>query len=303
LTVSNAVDVSRKLDISRPITVNFQPSDLGVVTQFLYDNDDYAPTEFFGGAEVTFDNKNLTPFVEWVKLIYAACKDDSFMQQIFSAYVPLWTRVETLGGGTASRSGGGGSITINFSQSHKLVPGDYVFIADTATTYLVLTVVDNDTVTVFYQTGGTLPNFSGSGWSKITYRMENLTPRIVFALEESGTSTIEYRDKGTKTDVTLWKQVLFEGTATEGLTWEKLLKNFFLLWLGSMNDYKFVRCSINLNDNDVYNVDFTAPWFVRYFGSSFYLQRINKYVGDSEPTEVELVALRDFIDQSKIKAL
>jgi hypothetical protein len=53
----------------------------------------------------------------------------------------------------------------------------------------------------------------------------------------------------------------------------------------------------------VYNVDFTAPWFVRYFGSSFYLQRINKYVGDSEPTEVELVALRDFIDQSKIKAL
>ena len=99
-----------------------------------------------------------------------------------------------------------------------------------------------------------------------------------------------------------WKEVLFEG-GTEGLTWEKLLAQYWLLYLGSAEQLKKIRCYLRLTDDDVYFFKGLRPYHIERFGGNLFIEKINKYIDSSEPIEVTAFKLGDYLDKDKIKAL
>lgn len=296
---SEVVDLSDKLDLMMDETVSYQSS-LGRVTTFRYDNDNLAPTSDYGGAKVMFDNQALPPTVEFAKLIFSAAADLVFADTLLAMFVPVFSTTKTLGPGICSRAGLG--VTINFSTPHKMIVGDYFNVEEIDRTCMVLTVVDADTVTV---AGANLAPFTNSTWSKVAIQEQNINPRIGIRTDSLFTAPMTYRYHGTVANVPTYYGVYFNGinASVDGLSWEKLLKRNFLLWLGSMERYKMLRAYFNVNDNDVLQINFTRQYYIKKHGSLFFLQGVNKYVGDGNSTEFELVRLGQFLDVNKIKPL
>jgi hypothetical protein len=139
----------------------------------------------------------------------------------------------------------------------------------------------------------------------VTFSKVNSNPRIGYVAPVNITGRpVRYWCGGEFVSVPEYSQVLFAGVdGVEGLTWSLLLKTFFRLWLGSMERYKLIRAHFGLTDSDVYQFDFTRAKYVSKFGSNFYVQRINKYVGPTESTEIEMLKLGEPIAENKIKPL
>lgn len=304
LQSAEMVDMTGKVDTLNPVTTLLQ-SNLGRITKFRYDNDQYAPSLDFGGGKVTLNNDVLEPVVDKIKLIFSACDDLPYMNLFQTIHIPAWRESRTTGASICSRAGVG--VTINFSAPHNLVPGSYILIHQVNLIKFVISIVDADSVTVV---GPNLPSFSNSEWTRIDYEKNSLKPRIGFALPQSTNIQVAFRAfNQAVTAAPVSKQIVFNSqtvpitAGVEGLSWEHLLKNFFPSWLGCMEEYKLVRCHMMLTDDDAYFVDFTKTWYIAKFSARFYVQRINKYVGDGNTTEVEILAIQDFIDPSKITPL
>jgi hypothetical protein len=240
-----------------------------------------------------------------VQLLFAGARDVTFAAAVVSMLVPRWKVEYRDGNGTASRNGGGGSTSISFTDPHKLSVGSYIFIVDLAVTYYVTAINSTTLVTVFVPGGGGLPNFSGSTWQVVVITANSLTPRIGFVPAGSVTTPLTYRGRNGTAAVSAHREVRFTGptTSPEGLEWESLLKNYFLIWLGAMNKYQLVRAWLKLTDDDVYQYDFTTSVYVDKLGSEFYVQAINQYDGEEESTEVELLALAEAFDADKIESV
>ena len=298
LAVSTKYDFSSKLDTSIPPVTLFQ-SALGQITNFRYSNDAFSPSPTAGDAAVEFDNDVLPPSVDAVKLLYAGARDTIFCN-VLSIAMPANTLEPAVQSGTCGRNGGAGSFTIQFSSSHGLKVGDYFTTDDDNITYYVVSVFDALNVNV----EKVVANINGSPWTKIKITRNSLTTRIAFTDENSVVQpTVTYRGTGGTATATTIRRVMFIGDGAEGLSWKKLLTNYFVLWLGAMARYQLVRAMFKLNDNDVYQFDFSNTIYVEKFGTEFYVQAINKYIGSEESTEMELLALAEGFNVSKITDL
>lgn len=304
LAVSDRVDWSKQYDARGGHQILFQ-SRFGRSTYFRYSNDSFSPSATTGEAVVNFDNDVLQPSADAIKLLFAGAIDRSMSGTILSILIPRYALTFKDGSGTAGRNGGAASTSIIFTDPHKLKVGDYIFIVDLGITYYVLTVPNTTLVTV-YTGGGGLPNFSASAWQVAVIAKNNINPRIGYVPEGNATATnLIYRGRSSTANVTSVRQVVFNGPigSTEGLHWATLLKNYFLLWLGAMERFQLVRAWMKLRDNDVYQFDFTTSVYIEKMGSEFYVQSINQYDGDEDSTEVEILALAEALDSSKITAL
>lgn len=302
LSVSEQIDLSDRLDTRSKEDILFQ-SRFGQSTSFRYSNDAFAPSTTAGDAVVKFDNDILRPEATAIKLLFSGAVDGA-ISSIYSILIPLYELTQGLGPGTAGRSGGASSVTIAFSQSHRLAPGAYIFIEELGSMYYVLTAPSTSTVTVAGPPGSTpLPNFAGSSWNRVTIKPRSLVPRIAFAEVNSLVTNITYYGRVSNAPVTLCKILSFTGQGTEGLTWKKLLRAYFLLWLGNMERYQLVRAMFKLNDDDVYQFDFTRSAYVAKYGSRFYVEKISQYTGPDDTTEMSLFALAESLDPNKITDL
>jgi hypothetical protein len=254
---------------------------------------------------VNFDNDVLQPSAEALRLLFAGAVDGSMAGSILSIQIPRYSVAYRDGAGTVSRNGGAGSTSITFTDPHGLKVGGYIFVVDLGITYYVTATPSNVLVSVFVPGGGGLAAFSGSTWQAAVIVANSIGPRIGYVPPSLLTTNLTYRGRSGTAPVTSARNIVFDGpvVATEGLSWKRMLQNYFLLWLGAMERYQLTRAWIKLNDGDVYQFDFTTSVYIEKFGSEFYVQSINQYDGEEESTEVEILALAEALDSSKITAL
>lgn len=301
---SGLVDLSDKLDVAQKITTNYQAPDIGKVTSFRYSNDSEVESTY-GCGKVVFNNSSLKPYADLITLLFAASADKLYAKYRVSLFIPIHKTSQVSGPGTCSRTGGAGSIGVTFALPHGLYHGDYIYIDAIGLTLYVSSVQTTTAIIVLIDV---LPAFTNSNWVKYKFEKQSIKPRVALRSNITfNSTTLTYRTGTVVTVINDHYLVTFDGSPndnnTDGLSWEKLLKKNFLLWLGSLENYKLVYAYMRLTDNDVYQADFTQQYYVKKFGAVFYLQAINKYSSDNESTEVELFRLGPLLDPSKILPL
>jgi len=262
---------------------------------FKFSNDDDVP-EILGGAVVSLNNKLLPSYNEFLELIFAASED-----VLFSVWqtigIPAFELEVSDGPGTCSRAGGGGSISIAFSENHNLRVGDYIEIPGSTGIMYVIQTGTSTGCQVRRITG--LPSIQNKTWRRHRVKTKTYSPRIGIRNTSAGTNWIYYNGlpAGDAT-ISATQRITFEG-----IGWDVLLKDAWRMWLGSIERYQRIRAYFKISQNDVVNFDCTIPVYVNALGGTYYLERINKYIDESESVEVELLRLGDLIDFEKINKL
>lgn len=288
-------DWSQKVDMESDRTI-LMTSPLGQATQFKYDNDGNVDPNL-GCAQVTIDNQNISASVVYHTSKFAAAKDVALLG-LNMMQIPMWEATPNSQAGDASHSGGGGNFNMTLSEWPDIdVMGNYIRIPHLGKEYLILSTTPGSPGTVTVAGPTVIPNFSNVPFEIVQLKRQKINPRFGIVSEDDVAGSINYRLNNDDVTVTLFKEITFSE-----LNWKTLLTNNYRLWLGSMEKYKMVRLYVVLDESDVMEFDTTNAIYIEGQGI-FYCQGLNKYVGEGEPIEAELITLKAPIEVSKITDL
>jgi len=294
LPLMDARDWSKKVDMESGRTV-IVTSPLGKTTNFKYTNDSDT-TPIWACAKVAINNQNIPDDITYHGSKFAASYD-VFLMGLTCMRIPIFEGSVNDGPGTASHAGGTGNLNITFSEAQEFdIMGNYIRIIHLQRDFLILN-WNASTLTATVAGPTTIPNFTNRDFEIYTIKQVKLNPRLGIVSIDNVTTSIKYRQFGTVSTITSFKRIEFAN-----LDWVTLLKVFYRTWLGSLENYKLVRLFVLLDESDIMDFDTTHVIFIEGQGQ-FYCQALNKYVGEGEPTEAELLTLKAPIALTSITTL
>ena len=260
--IPNAVDWSKKLDISKSINTDFtellNKYSRESILNYEEDEDDAELSSYkaetklnFGQGQINIDNDHLDPRKEIYKSPYSPMINIlSFNNELYIPQIKYWQYDDD---------------ESDFVKEFK--PSPKIGLITDAIDWTDLTVGFADTFKV---------NSTGSSSSFVVSEV----PFCWFVKTPYITEVNSY-------DFNLaYDQVQFPN-----VTDSTLIETYIEDYEKVLNTMKYVKAYFRINEVDINNLDFLTPVYIDRFKSYFYINKIKNYQGANKTTEVELIKL------------